>query len=145
MDYKTIVKNMVLVVGILCMVSMLCSPVSAACIANQDPHDLVLINTPRVQDGTTFVLYVVVLSKTDSPLSMNVKLPNGFHLEADAPPPRILKAYEPQIVALTINVKNFVAEQDHLIRVEMTNNEGEPVSSAETSVNVWWDWTKLST
>jgi hypothetical protein len=143
METKSNLKALVLVVGILCAASILCATASAADILAQDGQELTIINPPKVQDGTSFITYVVVSPTTDNQLMMKVKLPNGFHMETD-PAPVNLIAYEPQIIPLKINVKKFVAEQDHLIRVELTNNDGELVGSAETTVTVWWDWTTLA-
>jgi hypothetical protein len=147
METKFRNKAMVLVVGILCAVSILCATASADDILNGScigPQGLTLVNQPTVQDGSSFIAYIVVSPETDGQLLMKVKLPNGFHMETDPPASISLKAYEPQIIPLKIDVKKFVAEQDHLIQVELTDNGGNQVSTAETAIKVWWDWTTLA-
>jgi hypothetical protein len=147
MELKSKKGAKVLVVGLFCIVNILSLAVSALDVSPDSglgSDGLALINPPKVQDGTSFITYVVVLSKSDGQLMLSSKLPNGFHTMEDTSIPLTLKAYEPMIISLNISVKKFVAEQDHILRVELTNDNGELVSSAQGSVNVWWDWSQLA-
>jgi hypothetical protein len=143
MDTISVEKKWVLVVGILVVGSMFFASCCAADDSSSKTREVTLVNPPQVQDGTSFTVYVVLQSNSDGPVNLTVRLPNGFHLDEEAANVVKLKAFETKVIPLEIDVRRYVAEQDHLIRVETIDDATGELTIDETTVRVWWDWSQL--
>jgi hypothetical protein len=104
-----------------------------------NPEGLELVHSGRVEDGTSFTLNAVVHSQKDGQLLLNLRMPNGFSAEGGNSVPISLKAGKTVVVPITVNVKENVAETDHLIRADLVDYNWRLLSWAEASVTVWWN------
>ena len=102
-----------------------------------NPEGLELVHAGRTQDGSIYTINAVMHPVSDGRLLLVMTLPNGFEPVTRNPMVVGMRHGETVIVPLKVFVKENVAEQKHLIRVELLNYNWDRISSAEASVGVY--------
>lgn len=105
---------------------------------SQTPGGLSLEYANRVADNSSFVLNAIVYPKSDGKMLVALELPRGFNADRDAVTVD-LHAGEMKLVPFVIYVKEYVAEQDHTVGVDLLTPDLKTVSYAEGKVSVYWE------
>lgn len=102
-----------------------------------NPEGLELVHAGRTRDDSTYTINAVLHPVAEGKLLLLMGLPNGFEPVAGNPVVVSLRPDETVIVPLKLYVKENVAEQQHLVRIELLDYDWNLVSSAEASVDVY--------
>lgn len=104
------------------------------------PNTLKLVYAGGAVAGSSFSLNAMVKGgKKDSHYLLELDLPNGFASENKNPVVIEVKAGEITVIPFVIDVKEHVAEQEHVIAGRLTSPVWKTVSVAQAKVEVSWD------
>ncbi len=102
-----------------------------------NPEGLELVHAGRTRDGSAYTINAVLHPVAEGKLLLLMGLPNGFVPVGGNPVVVSMRAGETVIAPLKLYVKENVAEQQHLVRIELLDYNWNLVSSAEASVDVY--------
>ncbi len=111
-----------------------CDPLSGTL----TPGGLELRHSGRARDNSTYLLNAVIYPKEDGIMLVDLALPAGFSAERTS---AVVDLYagEARVVPFTMYIRENVAEQDHILRVELIDSDYKVISSSEAKVSVYWE------